>query len=171
MYNLEDIDLSNLKIRIRDTIKTILGWYKNKTDEKELLLLEINTFIFMEFLNQYNFIHNKKISLFLNSTKKKIYIIFLNNSYKIIYDKIDNKTLVEINNSNNSYYHKLNIIYKNAETINIQKSSVLSKNYGKSNEYLYVSKFVGEDYCIINSGLENINPYVVIDCSIKICNF
>jgi hypothetical protein len=171
MYNLEDIDLSNLKIRIRDTIKTILGWYKNKTDEKELLLLEINTFIFMEFLNQYNYVHSKKKSLFLDRNKKNIYIIFLNNSYKTIYDEIDNDTLLKINNSNNSYYHKLSIIFKNAETINIEKSSIISKNYGMSQEHLYVSKFVGEDYCIINSGLENINPYVIINCSIEICNF
>ena len=171
MYNLEDIDLSNLKIKIRDTIKTILGWYKNKTDEKELLLLEINTFIFMEFLNQYNYIHSKKKSLFLDNIKKNIYIIFLNNSYKTIYDEIDNDTLLKINNSNNSYYHKLNIIFKNAETINIEKSSIISKNYRKIPENQFLDRFVGEYDFIRHPCSENINPYVVINCSIKICNF
>lgn len=149
MYNLEDIDVSNLKIRIRDTIHSILGWYRNKNDEKNLILLEINTFIFMEFINQYNYIHAKKISIFLNTISKIIYIIFLNNNYKILYDKIDSKTLLEINKSCNSYYHRLNILFKNAQTIKIEKTSIISKNYVRS------------------PNLENINPYVVINCSIE----
>jgi hypothetical protein len=166
MYNLEDVDLPNLKVRIRDTIKTILGWYKDKTDEKELILLEINTFIFMEFINQYNYIHDKKKSLFLHNIEKNIYIIFLNNNYKTFYDEIDSNTLLNINNSSNSYYHKLSIIYKNAEIINIEKSSVLSKNYRKIPENKFVDRFVGEYDFIRHPYSENINPYIVINCSI-----
>ena len=79
---LTDEIINNLKGRIKGTVKSLLGWYRDKDDQKEYVIINITQYILNIFIEEYN---NKKIIQYISNKiinqQYFIYINLVNNSY------------------------------------------------------------------------------------------
>jgi hypothetical protein len=140
---LSDEIINNIKRRIHGTVKSLLGWYRDKNDKKECVIIDITHFILNIFIKDYN---DKKIIKYISNNcmnhKYFIYINLINNSYILQFVKNNickaDKECTDIFfiniNKNKIYFQKINIktklmLYASIDIYNIY----FNKN--KKNDY------------------------------------
>ena len=140
---LTDEIINNLKGRIKGTVKSLLGWYRDKDDQKEYVIINITQYILNIFIEEYN---NKKIIQYISNKiinqQYFIYINLVNNSYILQFVKNSICTadkectdIFFINITKNEiYFQKINIktklmLYSSIDVYN------LYFNKNKKNDY------------------------------------